>query len=213
MGNLGQHLKWLREQADLTQQQVADEFGVNREAVANWERGKNLPEASRLDRLATLYRVTVDQLLGRLAMEEPTAGRAYVVSPSRVVLRGIAHVRDAGYVSLEENQGDAETMVRWPTNDADAYALEVRGDALRPEIAPGSVLIVEPNTTVDPGRRVVAVLADGRQLIRRLGWRRNGQVELQPLGPGAPITLPESEIAALHRIVGVADDDTVHPAR
>lgn len=65
----GQRIKSRRESVGMTQDQLAAEFGISREAVANWERGANLPRGKRLSRLAELLVCDVAYLLGK--QEEP----------------------------------------------------------------------------------------------------------------------------------------------
>lgn len=208
--SFGRNLQALRQGAGLTQDQVAEAFGISRAAVIAWEKNKNFPEAEKLQRLADLLGCSVNDFYGPRAMEDSTKGAAYVVRPARVVFRGIAQVREGGYFALVEPDVNApEQFALWPSNDPQAYALQVDGDALRPEIEPGSVLIIEPARQAEPGRRVLVSLMDGRQLVRRLNWIRGNRVELGPIGAGAPITVNLADIATLARIVGVADDDVL----
>nr|DAR15138.1 MAG TPA: Repressor protein CI [Caudoviricetes sp.] len=52
-----------RKNTGLTQKEVADQIGVDQTAVSFWENGKTLPRASLLSKIASLYGVTVDELL------------------------------------------------------------------------------------------------------------------------------------------------------
>lgn len=52
-----------RKKANLSQQQVAIELGVDRTAVSKWEVGEALPRADKLLKLAQLLNCTVDDLL------------------------------------------------------------------------------------------------------------------------------------------------------
>ena len=56
-------LKVLRTQRGLTQEQVAAQVGVSRQAVAKWERGETLPDIESCIRLADLYGVPLDALV------------------------------------------------------------------------------------------------------------------------------------------------------
>ncbi|CAG5161142.1 Repressor protein C2 [Streptococcus pneumoniae] len=49
----------------LTQQQIADEIGVNRGSYSNWEKGKREPSFENLIKLADLLEVSLDWLFGR----------------------------------------------------------------------------------------------------------------------------------------------------
>lgn len=52
-----------RKKANLSQQQVAIEMGVDRTAVSKWEVGEAFPRADKLPKLAKLFGCTVDDLL------------------------------------------------------------------------------------------------------------------------------------------------------
>lgn len=60
-----QRLKELRLKKGLTQQQIADEIGVNRGSYSNWEKGKREPSYENLVKLADLLEVSLDSLFGR----------------------------------------------------------------------------------------------------------------------------------------------------
>lgn len=61
---LSEKLKGLRKRAGLTQQQVADAVEIKRSAYAYYEIGKSSPKLPVMKKLAALYNVTVDELLG-----------------------------------------------------------------------------------------------------------------------------------------------------
>jgi transcriptional regulator with XRE-family HTH domain len=53
--NYGEMLKGFREDNCLTQQQVANELGVTKMTVSNWERGINIPRPEKREALKYLY--------------------------------------------------------------------------------------------------------------------------------------------------------------
>lgn len=55
-------LKAARINADLTQDQVAKELGVNNKTVCAWENGKSFPGADKIDALCKLYGVPYDHI-------------------------------------------------------------------------------------------------------------------------------------------------------
>jgi len=57
-------LKEKREELHLKQDQVAQLMGVNRNAISTYENGTREPSLGMLVRLARLYRVSTDYLLG-----------------------------------------------------------------------------------------------------------------------------------------------------
>lgn len=53
-----------RKKKDMTQVELADAMGVSYQAVSNWERGNSMPDISKLQQLADILEVSIDELLG-----------------------------------------------------------------------------------------------------------------------------------------------------
>ena len=51
MMNIGNNIKQLRQQKNLTQDQVAEKLGVSYQAVSKWENNANTPDIALLPRL------------------------------------------------------------------------------------------------------------------------------------------------------------------
>lgn len=58
-------LKDLREEAGMTQKQLAEKIGNSQRNISNWESGNSQPDLETVVRLADLFGVTTDELLGR----------------------------------------------------------------------------------------------------------------------------------------------------
>lgn len=72
MHDIARNLKRLRRQKGLTQEELADNLHVTRQAVSNWERNQNLPELEVLLAAAEAMGVSVDELLyGPRPVEQP----------------------------------------------------------------------------------------------------------------------------------------------
>lgn len=63
MNNFGEKLKMLREQTDITQEEVSQKVNVTRQSVSNWENNKNYPDLTTLVTLSQLYNISLDDLL------------------------------------------------------------------------------------------------------------------------------------------------------
>ena len=55
--------EYYRKKMNLTQAEVAEMLGLDQTTVSRWERGRKLPRADRLPRIAEIYRCSVDDLL------------------------------------------------------------------------------------------------------------------------------------------------------
>ena len=58
--SIGQKLKTLRKGRKLTQQEAADQLGITRATVSNYEVGRRSPHISELKRIADFYGVGLD---------------------------------------------------------------------------------------------------------------------------------------------------------
>lgn len=61
---MGERLKKLRDAQGLTQEQVGNRLGVTGASISGYEKNTAMPPADILRKLALLYRVTTDYLLG-----------------------------------------------------------------------------------------------------------------------------------------------------
>jgi len=60
---IGQFIKKLRVEKELSQNQLADMIPISRQAISSWENGKSLPNSDTLIILGKIFNVTVDELL------------------------------------------------------------------------------------------------------------------------------------------------------
>ena len=60
---MGEKLLELRRGQGLSQEDVAEQLGVSRQAVSRWERDESLPDLMLLPVIADLFHITVDELL------------------------------------------------------------------------------------------------------------------------------------------------------
>lgn len=72
MESLGNRLKQLRQNNRLRQDQVASLVGVNKNTMCSYENDVRQPSYEILVRLATIYRVSTDYLLGCESKERLT---------------------------------------------------------------------------------------------------------------------------------------------
>ena len=63
MKQIGKHIKKLRMEQGMTQDQLAQALNVTRQAVSNWETGKTQPSIETLTAIAGLFGITVEELI------------------------------------------------------------------------------------------------------------------------------------------------------
>lgn len=94
---IGRKIRLLREQAGLTQEDVAEAMEVSRQAVSKWEANLSRPSSDNLIRLARLFQVDLEVLIGGPEGEE--AGEAPAMEEVPIV---------------EEAPKTAKKRRRWP---------------------------------------------------------------------------------------------------
>lgn len=62
--SIGENLKRLRLQKDITQEQLATVLGVSPQAISRWENNSAYPDITMLPSIAIFYNTTIDELIG-----------------------------------------------------------------------------------------------------------------------------------------------------
>ena len=60
---LAEKLKFLRKQAGLSQEQLAEKLGVSRQAVTKWETDAGIPDIENVIAISALFDISIDELL------------------------------------------------------------------------------------------------------------------------------------------------------
>lgn len=123
----------------------------------------------------------------------------------------VGEVRAGADGYLEELQypvGNGEGHVEYWTRDDAAYALRVRGDSMHPRYRAGEFVVVTPSGEPRLGGDVVVACHDGRKMLKQLNWMRDGEIQLLSVnGDYAPLTIPASDILAIHNVAGSVPRD------
>ena len=61
--NFGEQFKKIRTDMKLTQEQVATQLNVSRQAISNWENNKNLPDIEMIVNISEVFHISLDQLI------------------------------------------------------------------------------------------------------------------------------------------------------
>jgi SOS-response transcriptional repressor LexA len=197
------HLSWA---------EFARRIGTTDQRLYNW-RKRGLP-AEEVLKVAEAFGVSTDWLLTgkepqpagppQLISVAPSARRIPVVD--YVQAGGFRDVIDAyamgnGFDEIFVDAGLAGRLSPY------AFALQVEGDSMRPDYAPGDIVVVNPDLSPRPGDVVVAKLdREGSATLKRFrdrGVDASGQrvIELVPFNDDYPVLVMDTGNPG--RIIGV----------
>lgn len=86
--NLGMSIKKLRQQKDMTQEQLAEYLNVSISAVSQWESGKTVPDVSTLPVIADFFDVSLDDLFDRTSEKKELQINLYVEQSLKYMNKG-----------------------------------------------------------------------------------------------------------------------------
>ena len=95
---LSEKLYKLRKNSGLSQEQLAEQLNVSRQAISKWEQGTAVPESEKLISISNYFGVTVDYLL-KEDTEDTMNTTAEVVEENPKMMAGIV-ICIAGIVSM-----------------------------------------------------------------------------------------------------------------
>lgn len=190
-------LKELRSSKKMNQQKLASILGVSRSAISMWEIEASQPDNEQLLKIASLFNVSVDFLLGRdaAAPEGPPASTGGVWVP---VLGSVA----AGTpIEAVQDIRDYEEISADMAGQGEHFGLVIKGDSMEPKISSGDVVIVRRQSDVENGQIAVVMVNGDEATVKRIKKRPEGLM-LIPSNPAyEPMFYSNCEIEELPVII------------
>ena len=89
MAEFGENLRKAREKKGITQQTLADQIYVTRQAVSRWEGGSRYPDLMTAKKLAALLGTTLDELVRDDDLHRlPEVNPVQIIVPHQFIQRG-----------------------------------------------------------------------------------------------------------------------------
>ena len=63
MNNIGKTIKKIREEKNMTQEQLAEKLNVTRQAISNWENNKTQPDIDTIIKISEVLEVSVEEII------------------------------------------------------------------------------------------------------------------------------------------------------
>lgn len=207
--NIGENIRRLRKARGWTLEKLSEQMGtgIDNASLSRVERGAQGIALVQVAMAAHALGATPEMLV-----REPEAEYEVSDAPALALQRvrpvpvvGTAQMGDDGFwLETEHPVGHGEGFVPYYSTDANAYALRLKGDSMRPRIKPGEFAVMEPSAAYGAGDEILVKVADGRRMVKILQSRRNGMVELYSINDAQkPITLDEAQVEAMHYVAGI----------
>lgn len=165
--SLAQNIKKLRLNMGLTQGELAEKINVTRSTVTQWETGWTQPRMGAIERMASVFNVSVSDIVSEDAPVISGAMKAISNGESYLPLVSLGRVH-AGVLVDEEV---CEKTVNVPSNIAknhpNAMVLEVEGNCMNHVIPESAHILVDPDVYPSNGSIVVAETEDYQAIMRR----------------------------------------------
>ncbi len=172
-----QRLKELRKEKRFTQNDLGDYLGVGKTTISNYETGYSMPDSATLGRLADIFSVSVDFMLGRSALP-----REEYNSPAQTLKRiaVVGIIRAGEPILASHNIIEYVDMPEQMVCGGEFFGLKVVGDSMdRSRIHDGDVVIVRKQEIVENGQIAVIMLENENATVKR--FYQNGRfITLMP---------------------------------
>lgn len=165
-------IKEARKAKGLTQVEVAKMIGISQNGYSNWETGRNRIDMNSLMKLAAIFGVTVDYLLGE-GKEKSHGIRIPVLGD---VAAGIP-------IEAIENIVDYEEIDAALAATGEFFGLRIKGDSMEPRICEGDVVIVRKQSDADTGDTAVILVNGDSATVKRIKKEPGGDLWLIPNNP------------------------------
>ena len=181
------NLKKLRKEKGFLQDEVAKALGLTRPAYSHYETGRRIPDAAMLEKLADLFGVTTDDILGR---NNQQIGKQIKEIPElqpeeETLIPLVASLR-CGFGSSGEPFSyikpipiPSSYIRRWGDG---LQAIIAVGESMSPTIVPGDTLVCRPGEEWENGN-VVSVNVDDCDMIKRIYRTSDGGIDLRSDNP------------------------------
>ena len=176
----GETMKKLRAINNISQKTIADILGVTPGAVSRWENGSANPSRDSLIKLAEVFHVSIDELVG--ASDDDILSTIGAMKYDRHHCIPVLGRVSAGVPMYADENIEGYIMANYPDMDAEKYfGLQIHGDSMNAAgLNDGDTVIIRQQSSVDDGQ-IAVVLVNGDEATIKKFSRKGNMVILSPL--------------------------------
>ncbi|MDU2942399.1 MAG: S24 family peptidase [Citrobacter sp.] len=187
----------------VSQEKLGEMLGLTQGGVAHWLNGKRDPGIENIARIMRALNIDEISLLPDGSVKTSQDEIEYAGRPKDglVPVVGEAMMGADGEFEMQEvSQG----WLRIYSSDPDAFSVKVKGDSMFPRINSGEFVVIEPRTQVCPGDEVFVRTADGKNMIKRLGYHRDNTYQFISVNQQhPPLTMDDFSVDKIYFVAAI----------
>lgn len=203
--SFGSNLKKIRQDSDLTQEELAKRIDTSRSNIANYENDKNMPSIDILEKLSEIFNCSIDYLLGKSDVKNPDLkDKLFLIPIVGKVAAGkpiFANENIEGYLPIDP-------LMYNLTSPNGFFFIQIQGESMNKLIKNGSYALIKKQDYAENGDVIVAIVnGDNEATVKRYKQLNEQFVMLEPVSEDSsfqPITidLKNTKFSIIGKVVG-----------
>lgn len=181
---------------EMKQIDLAKRLNVRQTTISNWETGRTEPDSATLQKLAVLFDVSVDYILGHSLTKHISKTGGLRIPVLGDVAAGIP-------IEAVQDIVDYEEIDAAMASSGEYFGLRIKGSSMEPRMREGDVVIVRKQDYADTGDTAVVLVNGDSATVKKIKKRPDG-LSLIPTNPAYdPMYYTAAEVESLPvRILG-----------
>ena len=203
--SFGTNLKKIRQDNDLTQEELAKKISTSRSNIANYENDKNMPSIDILEKLSEILNCSIDYLLGKSDIKNPDLkDKLFLIPIVGKVAAGkpiFANENIEGYLPIDP-------LMYNLTSPNGFFFLQIQGESMNKLIKNGSFALIKKQDYAENGDVIVAIVnGDDEATVKRYKQLNEQFIMLEPVSEDSsfqPVTidLKNTKFSIIGKVVG-----------
>lgn len=203
--SFGTNLKKIRQDNNLTQEELAKKIDTSRSNIANYENDKNMPSIDILEKLSEIFNCSIDYLLGKSDIKTPDLkDKLFLIPIVGKVAAGkpiFANENIEGYLPIDP-------LMYNLTSPNGFFFLQIQGESMNKLIKNGSFALIKKQDYAENGDVIVAIInGDDEATVKRYKQLNEQFVMLEPVSEDSafqPITidLKNTKFSIIGKVIG-----------
>ena len=173
---IGNKINSLRKQHNMTQDELGAKITATKSMISLWENGRRKVDTVNLQRIANVFNVTTDYLLGRNSTtNELKTDINYAIPLTggvRIPVLGsiVAGIPNTAVTEYDEWIEISQSLAM----RGEYFALRIKGDSMEPTLFDSDIVVIRQQPDVEDGEIAAVSIAGNEATIKRIYHRSDG---------------------------------------